>query len=37
MCNQSEFVDNLKKRMHKSYESKFYLESIVCSYAIIEK
>ena len=36
MCNQSEFVDNLKKRMHESYESKFYLESIACSYAIIE-
>lgn len=36
MCNQSEFVDNLKKRMYESYESKFYLESIACSYAIIE-
>lgn len=36
MCNQSEFVNNLKKRMHESYESKFYLESIACSYAIIE-
>lgn len=36
MCSQSEFVDNLKKRMYESYESKFFLESIACSYAIIE-
>lgn len=36
MWNQSEFVDNLKKRMYESYKSKFYLESIACSYAIIE-
>jgi len=36
MINQTEFVDNLKKRMNDSFNSKFYLESITCSYAIIE-
>ena len=34
--NQTIFVDNLKKRMKDSFEQGFYLESIVCSYAIIE-
>lgn len=36
MINQTIFVDNLRKRMHVSFENKFYLESIACSYAIIE-
>ena len=34
--NQTIFVDNLKKRMKDSFEQGFYLESIVCSYEIIE-
>jgi len=34
--NQTMFVDNLRGRMYYSFNSKFYLESIVCSYAIIE-
>lgn len=36
MVNQTEFVDNLKKRMNISIENNYYLESITCSYAIIE-
>lgn len=36
MINQTEFVNHLKKRMHESYEKEFYLESITCSYAIVE-
>ena len=36
MVNQSDFVNNLKKRMYISFDNKFYLESIACSYAIIE-
>lgn len=36
MLNQTEFVDNLKKRMNLSMENSYYLESITCSYAIIE-
>lgn len=36
MINQTIFVDNLRKRMHVSFENKFYLESIAYSYAIIE-
>ncbi|WP_349421021.1 hypothetical protein [Staphylococcus felis] len=36
MVNQTEFVDNLKKRMNMSIEDSYYLESITCSYAIIE-
>ncbi|MEK4167787.1 hypothetical protein ACXYTD_07945 [Staphylococcus hominis] len=36
MLKQTEFVDNLKKRMNLSMENSYYLESITCSYAIIE-
>lgn len=36
MVNQTEFIDHLKERMNKSFEEGFYLESITCSYAIIE-
>lgn len=36
MVNQAEFIDNLRKRMNKSLEEGYYLESITCSYAIIE-
>ncbi|MFT8382395.1 MAG: hypothetical protein ABF920_05050 [Lacticaseibacillus paracasei] len=36
MVNQTEFVDHLRKRMNKSLEEGYYLESITCSYAIIE-
>ena len=36
MVNQTEFIDNLRERMNKSLEEGYYLESITCSYAIIE-
>lgn len=36
MVDQTMFVNNLIKRMHFSFDNKFYLESIACSYAIIE-
>ena len=36
MVNQTEYVDSLRERMHKSFEEGYYFESIVCSYAIIE-
>lgn len=36
MVNQTEFIDHLRKRMNKSLEEGYYLESITCSYAIIE-
>lgn len=36
MVNQTLFVDNLRKRMNESFNNRFYLESIACSYAIIE-
>lgn len=36
MITQTLFVDNLKRRMYESFNNKYYLESIACSYAIIE-
>lgn len=36
MINQTMFVDNLRKRMEQSFDNEYYLESIACSYAIIE-
>lgn len=36
MINQTMYVNNLKERMNTSLELEFYLESITCSYAIIE-
>lgn len=36
MVDQTEFIDNLRKRMNKSLEEGYYLESVTCSYAIIE-
>lgn len=36
MVNQTDFVDHLRKRMNISIEEGFYIESISCSYAIIE-
>lgn len=36
MVNQTDFIDHLRRRMNKSLEEGFYLESITCSYAIIE-
>lgn len=36
MVNQSDYVNHLKKRMYYSIEQRFYLESISCSYAIVE-
>lgn len=36
MVNQTEFINHLRERMNKSFEEGYYLESIACSYAIIE-
>ena len=36
MVNQTDYVNKLRHRMNFSYKEKFYLESIACSYAIIE-
>ena len=36
MVNQTDYVNKLMHRMNFSYHEKFYLESIACSYAIIE-
>lgn len=36
MVNQTDYINHLRKRMNDSIERKFYIESISCSYAIIE-
>lgn len=36
MVNQTEFIDHLKKHMYESNEKEYYLESIMCSFAIVE-
>lgn len=36
MVNQTDYVNHLRKRINIAIEQGFYLESISCSYAIIE-
>ena len=36
MVNQTDYINHLRKRMNDAIERKFYIESISCSYAIIE-
>ena len=36
MVNQTEYINHLRRRMNVAIEKEFYIESISCSYAIIE-
>ena len=36
MATQTDYVNSLQQRMNEAFEKEFYLESITCSFAIIE-
>ena len=36
MVNQTDYINHLRKRMNDAIEREFYIESISCSYALIE-